>query len=82
MSRPLAEPLKIVALPVADRVDPPDNLTAAERKLFIEIVSKCPPRQFNLSDVYLLVSFTRATLTAERASKQLAKARSMQERNS
>jgi len=53
MSRPLPEPLKIVALPVADRIDPPGNLTAAERKLFIEIVSKCPPHQFSLADVYL-----------------------------
>ena len=50
--------------------------------MFLEVLQKCPPKQFSMADVYLLVSFTRATLTADRASRQLAKARSAPERNS
>jgi hypothetical protein len=80
--RPSAEDRKIIPLPAADRVDPPDNLTAKEAILFREIVSRCPPKQFSLADVYLLVSFVRVTLIAERASRQLAKARSAAERGS
>jgi N-acetylglutamate synthase/N-acetylornithine aminotransferase len=82
MERPSPEDRRIVPLQRDDRIEPPDNLTAAERKLFLEILQKCPPKQFSMADVYLLVSFTRATLTADRASKQLAKARSAPERNS
>jgi hypothetical protein len=82
MSRPSVEARKIVPLRDDDRIQPPDNLTTAERKLFLEVLQKCPPKQFSSADVYLLASFTRATLTAERASKQLAKARSAPERNS
>jgi hypothetical protein len=82
MARPSSEDRRIIPLQPDDRVEPPDNLTAAERKLFLEVLQKCPPKQFSMADVYLLVSFTRATLTADRASKQLAKARSAPERNS
>jgi hypothetical protein len=82
MSRPSPEDRKIIPIPVADRVEPPDNLTAKERALFREIVMRCPPKQFALADVYLLVSFTRVTLLAERASQKLSRARSAPERNS
>lgn len=82
MSRPSLEARQIIPLPVADRVDPPDNLTAKERVLFREIVMRCPPQQFGLADVFLLTSFTRVTLLAERASHELTKARTASERNS
>jgi hypothetical protein len=80
--RPSREDLKIVPLPVADRVQPPDNLSVKEARLFREVVLSCPPRQFGLADVYLLVSFVRCTMIAERASRQLGKARSARERAS
>src|SRR5215467_2061654 len=82
MPRPSAEDRKIIPLQPDDRIEPPDNLTAAERKLFLEVLQKCPPKQFSMADVYLLVSFTRATLTADRATRKLAKARSTPRRNS
>ena len=44
------------------RLQSPSFLSAAERKLFSELVNACDPRHFVRSDLPLMVSFVQATL--------------------
>jgi hypothetical protein len=53
---------------------PPPHLTAAQARLFVEVVANAPSGQFSASDVYLLTSFVRVTLVCDHAVKALAKA--------
>ena len=52
------------------RLVPPDDLTAAERKLFNEITTAVDPRHFVPSDMPLLVNFVRATALADRTANR------------
>ncbi len=54
------------------RLAPPSTLNDAERALFQEIVGSCSPKHFVLSDRSLLVTFVKATLLAEQASRDAA----------
>jgi hypothetical protein len=55
------------------RLVAPSGLTAAERKLFTEIVADCHPKHFVKSDLPLLVSFIQSTLISRSAATKLAR---------
>ena len=54
-----------------DRLQPPDHLSADERRRFVDIVANCDARHFRPSDMSLLVRFCEADGLAERAAKEL-----------
>ena len=54
-----------------DRLQPPDHLSADERRRFVDIVGNCDARHFRPSDTTLLVRFIEADSLAERAAKEL-----------
>ena len=56
-----------------DRLQPPDHLSADERRRFANIVANCDARHFRPSDVPLLCRFCEADALAERAAKELRK---------
>ena len=56
-----------------DRLQPPDHLSADERRRFADIVTNCDARHFRPSDMSLLVRFVEADGLAERAAKELRK---------
>jgi hypothetical protein len=53
-----------------ERLQPPSNLTASERKLFCELVDAVPAKHFAKSDAPLLVSYVRCVLLSQKASKK------------
>ncbi len=55
------------------RLNPPADLTDAERSLFREIIQACSPKQFVPSDLPILISFVQATLLSRQAIKNAAK---------
>jgi phage terminase small subunit len=55
------------------RPEPPDHLSADERRRFIDIVANCDARHFRHSDLPLLCRFVEADALAERAAKELRK---------
>ena len=56
-----------------DRLQPPDHLSADERRRFTEIVANCDARHFRHSDLPLLCRFVEADALAERAAQELRK---------
>ena len=56
-----------------DRLQPPDHLSADERRRFVDIVANCDARHFRRSDVSLLSRFVEADLMAEKAAAELRK---------
>jgi hypothetical protein len=68
-----ASSLAIVPGTPPQRLHPPPELNATERKIFRDIVNSVKPQHFQPSDTYLLVSFCRAILL-ERSSSAALKA--------
>jgi phage terminase small subunit len=56
-----------------DRLQPPDHLSADERKRFTDIVANCDARHFRPSDTTLLCRYVESDALAERAAKELRK---------
>jgi phage terminase small subunit len=56
-----------------DRLEPPDHLSADERRRFVDIVANCEPQHFRPSDTTLLCRFVEADALAERAADELRK---------
>ena len=56
-----------------DRLQPPDHLSADERRRFTEIVTNCDARHFRPTDTTLLCRFCEADALAEKAAKELRK---------
>ena len=54
-----------------DRLQPPDHLSADERRRFVDIVASCDARHFRSSDAPLLCRYIEADALAERAAKEL-----------
>jgi phage terminase small subunit len=54
-----------------DRLQPPDHLSADERKRFVDIVANCDARHFRPSDTTLLCRFVEADALAEKAAAEL-----------
>ena len=72
--RPHADDLNIVPFhPDGNRVQTPDDLTAAEAALFRQLVRSCAPDHFVFSDVPLLISYVQATLIARKSAKAMPK---------
>jgi hypothetical protein len=72
--RQSAAELSIVPTEMArQRLVPPLGLTAAEAKLFRELVAACASDHFVQSDLPLVVSYVQATLLSRRASTAIAK---------
>jgi len=72
--RPSAAALSVVPIHAnMTHVSPPPNLTAAEARLFRELVASCHPQHFVASDVHLLVSYVQATLASRHWAKLAAK---------
>lgn len=67
---PLKSGDNLVAFPVDDgtpHLQPPKILSAAERRLFLELVSSCDHRHFRSSDLPLLVAYCQATALSQKA---------------
>jgi phage terminase small subunit len=56
-----------------DRLQPPDHLSADERRRFVDIVANCDARHFRPSDTTLLCRFVEADALAEKAAAELRK---------
>jgi phage terminase small subunit len=56
-----------------DRLQPPEHLSADERKRFVDIVTNCDARHFRPSDTTLLARFVEADALAEKAAAELRK---------
>jgi hypothetical protein len=54
------------------RLDPPEELSDAERSVFVEVTNACNPRHFAASDLPLLVSFAQTTVIARSAGANAA----------
>ena len=54
------------------RLDPPEELSDAERSVFVEVTNACSPRHFVASDLPLLVSFAQTTVIARSAGANAA----------
>jgi hypothetical protein len=57
----------------SDRLRPPPELTAAEKRIFTAIVLDKPPAHFHSSDMPLLCAYTRACVLEETLARQIAK---------
>ncbi len=55
------------------RLDPPPDLTDAERALFVQITKACSPKHFVPSDLPILISFVQCTLLSRQAIKTAAR---------
>lgn len=56
-----------------DRLEPPDHLSADERRRFVDIIANTNPRHFRHSDLPLLCRFVEADALAERSAQELRK---------
>jgi phage terminase small subunit len=54
-----------------ERIRAPDDLSSAEKSLFISIVAGCPARHFRVTDAPLVTSFVRAVLAEKEAADHL-----------
>ena len=54
------------------RLNPPPDLSNAERALFVELIGACNPNHFVESDMPLLVSYIQSTLLSRGAAAGLA----------
>ena len=61
-------PLTVDGAPA--RLQPPNDLTPAERDLFASIVASCDPRHFRACDIPLLISFVQASLLAHKMARK------------
>jgi hypothetical protein len=57
----------------AERLRPPSELTAAERKIFIELVANNKPEHFRPSDMPLLCAYVHACAVEATLAKHIAK---------
>jgi len=55
----------------ASRLRPPPDLTASEKKLWVDVVASCPPTHFRESDQQVLTVFVRACLRQRAATSEL-----------
>jgi len=53
------------------RLNPPANLSDAERGVFVDLVNACDPDHFRVSDLPLLVRYVEAVVLAEQAAQEL-----------
>lgn len=65
--RKSSEKLGILVDGQAARLDPPEELSEAERAIFVEVTDACNPRHFAMSDLPLLTSFVQTTVIARNA---------------
>jgi phage terminase small subunit len=56
-----------------DALEPPDHLSADERRRFVDIVANCNRGHFRHSDLPLLCRYCEADALAERAANELRK---------
>jgi phage terminase small subunit len=54
-------------------IQPPATLSEPARKVFVDLVSSCDPRHFEVSDTGLLCQYCEAQVMAERAAAELQK---------
>lgn len=59
--------------PASNRLEPPRDLSAAEAKLFREVIANCPSDHFLKSDLSLLASFIRASVLSRQLGRRVAK---------
>jgi hypothetical protein len=57
-----------------DPLQPPPHLSSRQQKIFREIVSTAPPRQFSASDVFLVASLASVTALLQDATTAAGKA--------
>jgi hypothetical protein len=55
------------------RLTPPPNLTTAQRRMFIDLVARCPAKQFAPGDVELLALYVCACVLAQSAVRKAGK---------
>ena len=53
------------------RLEPPDELSAAEKAMFRDAILSCKPGHFQQSDTHLLSAFARAVCLEKQASERL-----------
>src|SRR5262245_59438345 len=63
--------LSVVSIHSATRLNPPPNLSKDEAEIFRRTVASCHPSHFVLSDLPLLVAYSKAILTNEKAYDEL-----------
>ena len=54
-----------------NRLQPPESLSEAESKVFIDLVTACEPQHFRPADLPLLVRYVEACVLADQAAEQL-----------
>ena len=74
--RQSAADLTVIPLPPgAYRLQPPPDLDAKARAMFVEIVASCPESHFVASDRALLATYAMALTIAARAGRWFTRAR-------
>jgi phage terminase small subunit len=63
--------LSIVPTARLSRLSPPSTLSEAERSIFLDLVTACPAKQFQKSDMPLLVRYCEANALGDLASSRL-----------
>jgi hypothetical protein len=72
MGRPPHETTEITPFYAkSGRLQPPDGLGEAQRRVFVDLIASCPASQFRKSDVHLLARWSELTIMAEQAALKL-----------
>jgi phage terminase small subunit len=70
--RKSAEALSVIPINgKPNRLQPPESLSEAERKVFVDLVTACEPQHFRPADLPLLVRYVEACILADQAAEQL-----------